>query len=157
MIIRILVFLFSLLMLSCEKDGNDVSLYIYKTNSDYSDKVSVEMSNDKSKIVAAPGPHDVDTTSNWPQELTNGYLLNGIFGGSNTAFLSVDKKDYYDWTLYPGSDSLFNLVLDDDPFIEFYYYRDEHNEFSNNNGLDTAKMNQLIKDGQLKKYFERIK
>jgi len=66
---RILVILFSLLMLSCEKDGNDVSLYIYKTKSDYSDKVSVEMSNDKSKIVAAPGPHDVDTSSNWPLEL----------------------------------------------------------------------------------------
>jgi len=90
-------------------------------------------------------------------KLTNGYLLNGIFGGSNTAFLSVDKKDYYNWALYPGSDSLFKLILDDDPFMEFYYYRDEHNEFSNNNGLDTAKMNQLIKDGQLEKYFERIK
>lgn len=154
---KILLAFLCLLMFSCAKDGNEVSLYIYKTKADYSEKVSVKMVPDKSKISSAPGPHDVDTTSNWPKKLTDGYLLNGIFGGSNTAFLSVDKKDYYDWPVFPGSDSLFQLILDDDPFVEFYYYRDEHNEFSDNNGLDTIRLNQLIRDGELEKYFERIK
>ncbi len=158
MIMKALIIILGLIFFSCEKGGDYEWLYIYKTKSDYSNKVSVELSPDKSKIVAAPGPHDVDTTSNWPQELANGYLLNGILGGSNTAFLSIDKKDYYEWPLYPGSDSLFKLIIDKDPFTELYYYSDEHNEFWNDDtGLDTAKMNRLIKDGQLEKYFERIK
>jgi len=157
MIMRTIIILLGLMMFSCEKGGDSIDLWIYKTNSDYSNKVSVELASDKSKIIAAPGPHDVDTTSNWPQKLVNGYLLNGIFGGSNTGFLSLDKKDYYDWPLYPGSDSLFKLIIDKNPFVELYFYRDENNDFSNNNGLDTAKMNLLIKDGQIEKYFKRIK
>lgn len=154
---RTQLILFGLMLISCEKGGEEISLHIYKTKSDYLNKVSVQMSDDKTKIIAAPGPTDVDTSSNWPKKLVNGYLLGGIFGGSNTAFLTLDKKDYYNWPLYPGSDSLLKLIIDKDPFTELYYYRDEHNVFDTGNGLDTAKMNQLIKDGQLEKYFKRIK
>lgn len=157
MIMKILIFFLCLIMVSCEKGGESVWLYVYKTKSDYTSKVSVKLSDDKLKIIGAPGPHDVDTSNVWPKKLTNGYLLNGIFGGKNTAFLSINKQDYFNWDIYPGSDSLYKLILDKDPFTELYYYCDEHNNFSSSNGLDTTKINQLIKDGLLEKYFKHIK
>jgi|WetSurMetagenome_2_1015567.scaffolds.fasta_scaffold49041_1 hypothetical protein len=146
-----------LALFSCERGGDYIDLYVYKTKADYSSKVSVKLSVDKSRITAAPGPQDVDTTKNWPMILADGYFLNGIFGSYNTGFLTIEKKDYYSWPKFPGSDSLYKLILDKEPFTMFYYFSDKSGILRNENGsIDTAKINQLITDGDLEEYFTCI-
>jgi hypothetical protein len=154
-----LIFLLALILASClkVKEFDGYVFWIYKTKKDYSHKVSVTLNNDNSQIISAPGPQDIDTSSKWPVNLANAYLLNGIFGGIHTAFLSLEKKDYFNWPLYPGRDSLYKLIIDKDPFTEFYSFEGDPHEFLNDNGFDTAKMNLLIREGRLGKYFNRLK
>jgi len=150
------LFFLGMLMFSCAKDPYSEEFWIYKTKADYTNKVYVELSQDKSKITYAPGPSDVNPNSIWPMRLESGYLLNGI-PGRNTGFLSVEISDYHKWSHYIGADSLYSLILDKDPFIELYYYHDDDREFIKSNGLDTVKMNEIIRSGQLEKYFDRLK
>lgn len=49
---------------------------------------------------------------------------------------------------------IFKRVIDKDPFLEFY--RDENHVFFKGDSADISKVNQLIRDGELEKYFKRI-
>lgn len=49
---------------------------------------------------------------------------------------------------------IFKRVIDKDPFLEFY--RDENHVFFKGDSADISKVNQLIRDGELEKYFKKI-
>lgn len=94
----------------CESTG---PVQIYKTYCDYYDKVSVKLSTDKKSIVAFPGPTDAQ----YPIKLANGYLEKIMVGN---AFLSITIDEYRKLKYPPGGDTLFKMIIDDDPFCEFY-------------------------------------
>lgn len=159
-IIYVQLLVFSSLLFSCEK-GSDVdkTIYVYKAKADYSKNVCVELSSDKTKITSntCPGEGYNDC---WFIKLEGGYLLNGT-AGVNSGFLSITHEEYVqNYTGSPGADSLYKLLLDKDPFIEFYQFNDKHNVFYNENGhcgIDTAYLNYLILEDDLEKYFIRLK
>lgn len=154
-----LLFAISILVLTtnCKKtfEGDFDSIYVYKMKNDYSDKVPVELSEDKSKITAYPGPNEVDK----PIALAEGCYLMGSFG-SNSGYLSLTISEYNQYEVPPGPDSLYKMLIDKDPFIRFYS-RDNDKGFQNENvspyGIDTSKINALIRRGALSNHFTRIK
>ena len=144
------------LSFSCEKrvKDQDESICIYKPKNDYSNNVPVALSEDNTKITSAPGT----INTNWPVKLTQGYYLNGSMG-VNTGYLSLTKEEYNEYYVKPGNDSLYKLLIDKDPYLE-YYYRDDYNIFRDENapnGIDTAQINDIIRKDELNKYFERLK
>jgi hypothetical protein len=158
-----LLFVISILVLTsnCEKifqNDRDI-IWVYKTKNDYTDKVSVQLSEDKSEIKSLPAPSDVDTTGSRPLHLVEGYYLNGS-SGPNTGYLSLTKKEYSKYEVAPSRDSMYSLLIDKDPFIRFYS-RDDDNGFRDVNvspyGIDTAKINDLIRRGTLSNHFTRLK
>ncbi|MFC2152707.1 hypothetical protein ACFLSE_09275 [Bacteroidota bacterium] len=136
----------------------DKYIYVYKTKADYSLNVCVELSSDKSWITGFPGPSDVSTEL--PVTLAEGYILDGAMG-SNSGFLSITNEEYIqNYAVSPGPDSLYKLLLDKDPFLEFYEFNDKKNVFYNEsgvNGVDTAFINHLIREDNLQQYFIRVK
>ncbi|NOQ26140.1 MAG: hypothetical protein GQ564_12315 [Bacteroidales bacterium] len=158
-------FLISLIVLilfsfSCEVGSDDYKwIYIYKTKADYSNNVCVKLTIDKSKISSYPGPGEGEPKY-WPVELTEGYLLNGT-QGENSGILSITNEEYnQNYNASPGADSLYKLLLEKDPFIEFYKFNDTKNEFYSESGaygVDTMFINYLIKEDNLDKYFIKIK
>ncbi len=154
------LFVFISLSFSCETGSVDYErIYVYKTKTDYSDNVCVQLTSDKSKISSYPGPGEGGPWY-WPVELAEGYLLNGT-RGANSGFLSITNEEYnQNYNTSPGADSLYKLLLDKDPFVEFYQFDDTKNVFYNESGaygIDTAYINHLIKESNLEKYFIRIK
>lgn len=160
---KIYIFLFILsffMYLSCPRyiDSQGNELCIFKTKSDYSDNVPVGLSMDKTRITCFPGPGDI--YDRYPIKLTNNYLIGCTPGGINTGFLSITKTEYKEnYDVAPSPDSLYSLLLDKDPFVDFYYHPRGHSVFydENNGGLDTARINTIILNGELELYFERFK
>ena len=149
-----------LVLISCRKNycPDPTPIYVYKTVADYSSKVSVKLSNDNAKIVQAPGPIDIRHSRYQALNLVQGYQLNGICSGKSLAFLSIDKTDYANWPVYPGADSLYKLIIDFDPLVVSYFNCGEKFLLNiENGGIDTAQINQIIKNGELDKYFTKFK
>ncbi len=132
--------------------SEDDTIWVYKTKVDYSENVTVELSKDRTRIASFYGPSDVNLR--WPEKLADGYYLNGTMG-VNSAILSITNKEYMKEELPFSIDSMFSLMIDEDPFLEFYQYRG--NEFSIQGGFDTVRINTLIKEDQLTQYFNRLK
>ena len=146
---------------NCEKifqNDRDI-IWVYKLKNDYTDKVSVQLSEDKSEIKSLPAPSGVDTTGSRPLHLVEGYYLNGS-KGPNTGYLSLTKKEYSKYEVALSRDSMYSLLIDKDPFIRFYS-RDDNKGFRDENvspyGIDTAKINDIIRRGALGNHFTRIK
>lgn len=55
--------------------------------------------------------------------------------------------------IYPSVDELQNSIIDADPFIE-YYMALKPGRFVIG---DTAQINEIIRNGEIEKYFERLK
>lgn len=143
------------LFYSCEKvKDEDTVIQIYKFKTiDYSNNVPVELSDDKNKITSAPG-----NITRMPIKLTDNYYLNGSMG-VNTGYLSLTIEEHNAFEIKPGVDSLYNLLIEKDPYIE-YYYRHDVGTFRNENGvyaIDTAMINVLIRTDKLENYFDRLK
>ena len=143
------------LFYSCEK-GKDmdtlIQIYKFKTK-DYSNNVPVELSDDKKKITSAPG-----NIARMPIKLTDNYYLDGSMG-VNTGYLSLTIKEHNAFEIKPGVDSLYNLLIEKDPYLE-YYYRHDDGTFRDENGaygIDTAMINDLVRKDKLEKYFDRLK
>lgn len=132
--------------------AEDDTIWVYKTKADYSENVTVELSKDKTRITSFYGPSDVSLK--WPKKLADGYFLNGTLG-VNSAILSVTKKEYMKEEFPFSIDSMFSLIIDIEPFLEFYQY--EGNEFNTKNGIDTVRLNVLVKNNRLSDYFTRLK
>lgn len=156
-LITILIFSVFNLFCSCEKVKNeDTTIQIYKFDSakDYSNNVPVELSLDKNKITSNPS----ELNTRWPIKLVSGYYLNGSMG-VNSGYLSLTVEEYNSYDIIPGVDSLFKLLVEKDPYLE-YYQRNDDGTFSNENGafgIDTAMINDLIRIDKLENYFDRLK
>lgn len=151
----VLVFLVIACFCNCIKD-KDTTIWVYKMVNDYSENVPVRLSVDKTKIMSTSG----SCNSRWPVLLVDGFSLNGSMG-PNTAYLSLKcKEEYNKWEIKPSPDSLFKLIIDKNPFIEFYQRSDDNGMFRDENGaygIDTTFINELIKKNELEKYFVKLK
>jgi len=130
-------------------------LYLYKFKVDYSQNVPVELSTEKSRITSAPGFID-----ELPLKLIDDYYLGGTFG-LYTGYLSITIEEYNNNEVPLSIDSISKLLIENDPFIEFYQFEDKNYIFKDENnleyGIDTSFLNTLIKEGNLEKYFTRLK
>lgn len=152
---KISIFLFLTLTYSCKVNTKDTTIWIYKMVNDYSQNVPVELSSDKTIIVS----HSLNISTQWPVSLSNGYYLNGSMG-PNTGYLSFSIKEYNNLETLPSKDSLYKLLVDKDPFIEFYQLNDDRGIFMNENGylgFDTVLLNSIINNRRLELYFDRLK
>ena len=156
MLHKTLILILLLLISSCETGKvRDTTIWIYKMKKDYSNNVPVELSPDKTKITSTPG----DINTRWPILLIDSFFLGGSMG-PNTGYVSLTIKEYNKLKIKPGNDTLYKLLIDKDPFIEFYQRNDDDGMFHHENGawgIDTAFINDLIKNGQLEEYFIRLK
>ena len=145
--IKIILPLFSLiiLVLSCDwifKSGPcDASgpVIVYKTNQDYSNKVTIQLSEDGKTVTAYPGSSDAARQR--PIQLANGYFLKRMVGDAVLS-LTIDEYSQSIGSLSPTD--LYNLIIDKSPYLEKY-------ECCNCTGQDTAVINDLIRKNQLPK------
>ena len=125
--------------------------FIYKTKGDYKNLVPVILSDDKTKITSFPHPKDVYYKGKlaYPIQLKDGYLLDNRGVSTNVAFLSITYDKYNKLEKAPSVDSLFNMILDNDPMVELYdcgnryQYKDEIAEL--NNIITTKQLTQCKK------------
>ena len=110
-----------------EKTGSTVvqpspSVIIYKTKEDYSDKVPVTLSDDKSKIISYPDSRDLIRNGELtlPIELHNGFLLDQRGIDQNVAFLSISYGTFTRAMRVYTIGQLYDLILDKDPLTEMY-------------------------------------
>lgn len=95
---------------------------IYKTVKDYSDKVPVTLSEDKSEVVSYPGIKDIYFKGEfaYPTQLNDGYLLDNRGVDVNTAFLKLTYEEYSKLESTPSKEDLFNMIIAPDPISEMY-------------------------------------
>jgi hypothetical protein len=95
---------------------------VYKTRGDYSHRVPVILSEDKTKIVSYPHPADLKSGDGYhlPVSLKKGYWLDKKGISKNVAFLSTTYEEYASLTKSPDPGDLEKLILDRDPLVELY-------------------------------------
>lgn len=95
---------------------------IYKTAKDYSNNVSVTLSNDKTTIVSYPHPADLVLGKNLalPAPLHNGYLLDNRGINKNVAFLKYTYSEYSKMKEAPSLQELQRSIIDKDPLTELW-------------------------------------
>jgi hypothetical protein len=139
-----LVFLFVIMMLlscdwlfgpgHCDATG---PVIVYKTQHDYSNNVTIQLSKDNSKITCYPGP--ADAARQKPIQLANGYLLKRMCGD---AVLSITIDEYAASDRFYSNAEMLSMVIDTNPYLEKY-------ECCECTGKDTAKINDLIRKNLL--------
>jgi len=114
---------------------------IYKTKADYFKLVPVGISQDKKSIVSYPNMTDV-LPNNYPIKLNKGYLFGNV--SVNSGFLKLTMEEYSVLKELPSPEKLYDLLMDDDPFLEMYDCgsRSEFKELE-------KELNQVIDDGDL--------
>lgn len=97
-------------------------VYIYKTRGDYSLLIPIDLSADKKSIVSYPDIRDVFTNGKLaiPTKLDDGFLLDNRGISINVAFLKLTYQQYAALPSTPSPNSLFNLILDNDPLTVLY-------------------------------------
>jgi hypothetical protein len=96
---------------------------IYKTKSDYRDKVAVTLTEDKSKLSSFPAPSDVIQQGELalPIGLADGFLLDQRGINEQVAFLSMTYAVYSQLAKTPAASELMDMILDADPLVEMYH------------------------------------
>ena len=127
-------------------------LIIYKTKSDYNDKVPVTLSEDKSEIVSYPGSKDVFYKGELalPTELSAGLLLDNRGIGKDVAFLDITYKSFSMMMRPLTKEQMFDMIIDNDPITEMY--KCKRRDFKN----IPADVNTMIENGGIKD-CERLK
>jgi len=100
---------------------------------------------------------DDDTVYAWRAKLINGYIISEEIG-RGSIFVDFTHKEYLKYEIENPeiggvAPSILN-VLDDDPFLELYIDKNRPRKYYLS---DTILINQMIRDGELGKYFERVK
>lgn len=95
---------------------------IYKTINDYENNVPITMDSKKEKIVSYPAPSDLFYKGDLalPTMLINDYLLDNRGININSVFTSFTYQEYSKFKNAPNIDTLFNRIIDKNPFIEIY-------------------------------------
>jgi hypothetical protein len=159
MIRIILVSSVLLLLSSCDRVGvTGDEIKIYRTRADYSRNMFVTLNTDKTAVSAFPGLDDIELTR-LPQKLAKGYYLGTSRNGENGIRSVVTSLTIDTYTSYVSADSLFKLVIDNDPFVEYYYTQKVSiiEFFTNDLGIDTVRLNEVINNNELDKYFNKLK
>jgi hypothetical protein len=122
------------------------SAVVYKTKADYSKNVAVTLSEDKTKVISYPAIQDIkDLDKTLPIVLENGYLLDQRGLRTNSAFLSLSYEEYMNLEKQPSAVELFDMVIDNDPFVEFHKLKGIRL-----NKDTKEKVNSMILEGKLK-------
>lgn len=164
-----LLALSTLFMVGCVKYKDDYpGLAIYKTNADYFYNVQVQMK--KGEIYGVRNLHyssrliftDTDTVYKNRIRLTDGYVLDCEAGESVDLFTDLTIKQYYILeTKFEGLvisiDTLNKHIIKKYPFTEFYREIKAYSFDPIKLANDTAELNRIIRNGELDKYFKRIK
>ncbi|MCK4662922.1 MAG: hypothetical protein KAT68_08660 [Bacteroidales bacterium] len=144
---------------------------IYKTKGNYNDLIFIGLSKDKKMVNSFPGPNGVyviineDTIFKIPTILHQGYLLDnkGIPVIENAAFIDITYKEFSKLDSPLSQEEMLNMIIDDDPFTEVW--KGNRGEFKSIAGHFTCpeykaaieKINEIIDNDELDKYFERLK
>jgi hypothetical protein len=154
---------------SCIKIADTApGISVYKTKGDYFNMAFVFMNssgiygkmafyNPRSNSISRFKITETDTIYIPRAKLIDGYMLVGEHN-KDMVFLNLTLKEYLRYEIKnghpPTDDELYDNILDDDPFIEYYYDQQKPRRFEMS---DTAEINQIIENGELEKYFKRIK
>jgi hypothetical protein len=168
----ITLLIFSLFCNSCEPWFKPVlppGISIYKTNGDYFDHVTVGMKGDrifrtsifsgeKSKFIIS----GTDTIYKYRVKLENGYILSFEADSRYDVFLDLTFKQHMALEkIYSGGippDILKSHILDKNPYSVYYRDTAEPRLFEQTLGtVDTSEINQIIREGKLDQYFEKLR
>jgi len=134
-------------------DFNGPPTVIYKVSDDYLNLVPVVLNGEKTKIIAYPAPKDMYNPKGelrFPTSLGKGYYLDQIGVGINTAYTSLSIEEYAKMKTPPKLDSLYQLIIDKDPFKRMY------NLGNRKQYLDEDVVKELVSSGKYKAY-KRLK
>lgn len=120
-----------IILSSCQaidKKNNDISsnpnrsIIVYKTKSNYYDKVPIKLSNDKTNIISYPDPSDLEIGKElkFPIELKDSFYLDRIGISMNTVFTNYSYDDYINLISIPSLNDFMKNIIDFEPFIEIY-------------------------------------
>jgi hypothetical protein len=160
--IALILFLMAINFSCIKEEATDPGLNIYKTKGDYFLYVNTWGKQMAPTAYRANdgrlGELNDDTIYKCRTRLIDGYILSA----ENTVDDYFTNITFTEMARYNDSlgiasfprDSVFKRVIDENPYIEFYH--DEHSprifELT-----DTAKINKIIRNGELEKYFKRLK
>jgi hypothetical protein len=138
-------------------------VWLYKTKGDYRHLYTIRFSGEEESGVNLwtrdktlwSGLNE-DTIYKWRQNAANGYVISGP-AKLTDVYLSLTYKEVLLKEIAmnnPGhalpDDTLRKYILDTNPYLEFYRCP--------NLGLeDSVKINEIIRNGEIEKYFERLK
>jgi hypothetical protein len=156
---------------SCKKDEKIVNVdpklspmpktVVYKLRSNYIQNVCIGLNVDKTSILCYPS--NVDPCGNQlytPYAMNNGYMFDVCTTyGLNSAFLKLTKTEYQNVWNQLTLDSLYKLILDKDPFIEYYVDENRILDIAEPTGFmyDTIKLNDIITNNELSVKLKRLK
>ncbi|PSR52553.1 hypothetical protein AHMF7605_02935 [Adhaeribacter arboris] len=114
---------------------------VYKTKQDYTNKVAVILTPDKTEIASYPHPQDIAKRGNkvQPLLLADGYLLDNQGINQNVAFTSYTFEQYAALPQTPSMEELKSRIIDKEP-LQFMCHCGNRNQFTS---LE-ATMNDLI-------------
>ncbi len=167
------VLLFFSFSYSCNKTKYEdltPGISIYKTKGDYFNLVDIGMKGDKiyrtcsfwnprynslTKMII----RDNDTIYRFRCKLVNGYTLDCEADVSTDVFINMTHKEHLMRQIanevgYVLHDTLRKYILDKDPYTEFYINRTDVKRLYIEDSLE---INEIIKKGEIDKYFEKRK
>ena len=142
---------------------------IYKTNGDYFDNADIGMKGDeifRTSIYSIAMykfiTNDTDTIYKYRIRLRDGYVLDFEADSRYDVFLDLTFKQHMSLEKkYPGGipgDILIDHILDKNPYSVYYRDTAEPRLFGQTvETVDTIELNQIIKEGNLDKYFEKLR
>ena len=100
----------------------DAKVLVYKTRSDYFNRVPVLLNAEKNRIISYPDPTDlyIGTVPSVPTKLKNGYLLDNRGIGNQVAFLTYTYETYAALKRAPSLNQLMDSLLDRNPLTELW-------------------------------------
>ena len=143
---RLIPFLFLVLLMffACkrqpvktEQSMASEPVIVVKMPKEYHDKLRVQLSEDKTHIVAFASQSDAAKQK--PVPLTGGYFMTRMVGET---FLSITIDDYSEAKRRFSPDELFNLIIREDVVLEKY-------DCSKCCSADSAEINKLIREDRL--------
>lgn len=106
---------------SAEMKMHQPRVIIYKTRGDYRDLVKVKYDKIKERISSYPSPSDIVVSNDTAGHvLPLGYLLDTSGISLATVFIKISIADYAAMDAAPEISYMKNIIVDFDPFTEFY-------------------------------------
>ncbi len=168
----ITIFLIFPLCFGCDllkTESLEPGISIYKTKGDYFNLVDVRIKdnqvfsvdhfwNARYNTMNKMTVKGNDTIYQFRYKLPNGYILDGEADERYDAFLNITFKEQLYQEIENGTnfslDSLANCIIDKDPYLEYYRFKKDIPALFIK---DSLKIKQILLDGEIDKYFEKVK